>query len=41
MPQAAAQPELILSYGDMLDRVQILAGVLRHKLGVKKVGPCG
>lgn len=37
MPQAAAQPELVLSYGEMLERVQILAGVLRHKLGVKKV----
>ena len=36
MPQAAARPKETLSYDDVLEKVKILAGVLRHTLGVKK-----
>lgn len=36
LPAAAAQPEAMLTYSEVLWEVQALAGVLRHKLKVKK-----
>lgn len=36
MPQASAKPTETLSYEEVLEKVKVLAGVLRHTLGVKK-----
>ena len=36
MPQAKLQPYRTLSYDDVLREVQILAGVLKYRLGVVK-----
>ncbi len=36
LPAASAQPESMLTYSEVLWEVQALAGVLRHKLKVKK-----
>lgn len=36
LPAAVAHPTKTMSYSEVLYEVQVLAGVLRHKLGVKK-----
>lgn len=36
MPEARNRPAQTLTYDEMLERVKVLSGVLRHKLGVKK-----
>ncbi|ORY72401.1 putative amp-binding enzyme [Leucosporidium creatinivorum] len=36
LPQARAAPARTMSYKELLEETKILAGVLRHKLGVKK-----
>jgi len=36
MPEAAERPSLTLSYGEVLEKVKALAGVLRNRMGVKE-----
>lgn len=36
LPAAKAAPERTMTYTELLEEVQVLAGVLRNKLGVKK-----